>query len=616
MSGEHAGAESSDRPTQHLREVRGGRVAAGGKGKQRLLASDRKENRSNKPRVADNRSGQHWETCACPAAQIVWRGYEWVRPIEERSVYCDKASAAEQQSLIARNRADHNSCVFLSLLAFHRAGESREFFDQSQWGPVARQRLSGVLGQYSRATRSRVVVHTLNQDGCCEAQVVIGSGNRKEVRLCVLPSGDGCLHCLPLGTLRQAGRARIPEGIRGEFLDQGTSAEEPAPVITVEPAPDAPPAVLAPVPEAEEEGEGGEDWEVIHHEQFYSTLPGSGPVIPYSEVSLCCPDMAGRIPPSYRGIQAPPPDLGTVRWRGGWFPSQCPESPSLFSPLVENQLFSVDYASATLDNFHLFGTAPLYSEVRFEGGLQQAGRRTVTDGQKSVEFFTAGDVLHVGSSAWSVQRVVDGWVRVTAATLGAYWRESVPFSLMMRNPKVQAKLIALDAETRAKAIWQLVCNTNTDATETAMLTRMRGDAAQRQYTGADAESSADLVRVLASRYRSAGNVAGPYAWGYCYSCGKPLRGKMQQRICCKGKNSDCARLVADGEKVTSHAAPIRYPGVVWTKSRHPPLKKGVQTVATERNFHMPRRGSRIFLPHHHATVRDSVVSGSTGLSRS
>lgn len=321
---------------------------------------------------------------------------------------------------------------------------------------------------------------------------------------------------------------------------------------------------------------------------------------------------------SYRGIQPPPKFiLNELEWRGGWFPSQCPPRPGLFLQFVWNKTRSVDFASATLDNFELFGTSPRYVEVRFEGGLHLAGRRTVTDGVASMEFFTAGDTIHAHGCTWSVQRDVSGWLRVVPTTAAAGVRTWVPLAALRSGARVQAAMAAVEDEVRRKALWQVVCLTNDNPTETAILNRMRGDAAQNEYEGADAESCADLARVLASRYRSAGNVSGPFAWGHCYSCGGALtKGKMRQRICCPGQNSDLAKMVAEGCKITSHSAPVRYPGVVWTKSRHPPLKSGVQTVATLRNFRTPRRGSRHCLPHPSATVRVLGALGSTGQSRS
>lgn len=607
-----------------------------------------------------------WDHCASPAAQLVWRGYEWAAGLQKRAVRCDKQSSAEQQSIVDRRKADHNSCVFLSLLAFHRAGESREFFDQSVWGPVAPERLGAVLGQYSRQCNAHVRVYTLTAAGKLQQEMLVGPRGEHNTRcVLVLPSGGETLHCLPLGSLDPEAAIKVPPLVLAELNgapERRANLPAATQVVAVAPAaPAAPPApreapaekpkvavavaapatpgtgaqavaVWAPLPqEAAASSTGDLAFGPVGHTTAETVLEAAASLADAAALMVLPPDWEAIPQPampkasleefsaygaSYRGIQAPPKSLYKADWRGGWFPSQCPARPSLVLQHLKNTFCDVDFASATLDNFEMFGTVPAYLDVRFEGGLTRTGRRTVTDGKECVEFFTAGDVLHVGESVWNVRRESCGLLRVVPACLTASLRSRQPLARFRSGAKVQASVTKLEDETRKKAIWQLVCLTNESATETAILSRMRADEAKNDYKGTDAESSADLVRVLATRYRTAGNVCGPYAWGHCYSCGGELKGKMKQRICCPKRNSDLARLVADGEKVTSHAAPIRYPGVVWTKSRHPPLKKGVQTVATGENFHMPRRDLRLCLPHPSVTAHDSAEWGSTGRSPS
>lgn len=547
---------------------------------------------------------------ACPAAQRVWRGYEWLRPLQETALFCDRETTGVQQRLIEENRADGTMCVFLALLAFLRAGESLEFFRSIPWGPVPQERLGHVFGMYCRAYGTAIRVFTLTAQGTLEAQMTIGRGmhNRNVV---LVPSGGEGLHCLPFGAVRAGARIVLPPVVEREMRVEpgmappGVPAPEavaqPPAIVAVEPHPPAaaPPRqgggempfafedpVETPLMEVVTMGAAAvesaldmalPDWEPVDLDAVPDTAPGRQ----YQE--FYC---HGR---EYRGIQKPPKCLHGIGWRGGWFPSQCPDEPAILTAAVKNKLFDVDYASATLDNFELFGTHPVYVPVRLEGGLTRAGRRTITDGKSAVEFFTPGDTLVLQGSTWSIQEELGGFMRVVATNIGAAVRGTQPFAKFRQGVQVQAAVKPLSQVGRAKALWQLVCLENDQPTETAILSRMRGDEAQNEYKGVDAESAADLVRVLASRYRTAGNVAGPFAWGHCYSCGGPLKGKMKQRICCPKVNSDLAKLVAEGCKVTSHAEPIRYPGVVWTAADHPPLKPGVETVATGENFPTPRR---------------------------
>lgn len=626
---EHPGAENPNRPMHRA-------VGAAKEGV--VSVSSSRNGRAEKP-------GQ-WENCASPAARLVWRGYEWAAGVEDRSLCVDRRSAAEQQKIVDRRHVDHESCVYLSLLAFHRHGENDEFFDV-QWRAVQQAELGGLLGMYSRSVRKAVRVYTMSASGELQPEFTVGAANPGMRCILVLPAGGGTLHCLPLGKLSVGAKVVVPALIRAELVEPPVVAETPSggppeeepeydlvelppgptvaahPRVTVD-GPIGPTAVDGATADLAEVAEAEYTRLLVEYrstktQESRSSTTSVHKLLADGDLSDATAD--GNPCVSYRGIQPPPPtihdehgqrQLCDVDWRGGWFPSQCPERPSLLRQQLLNAVSDVDYASATLDNFERFGTRTAYLEVRFEGGLHLAGRRTVTDGQMSVEFFTAGDTLHLRGASWCVRRVSSGALRVVPTCVTAGIRGRQPFSRFRRGVRVQAAVKGLDATSRAKALWQVVCLSNENATETAILNRMRGDEAKNEYKGVDAESSADLVRVLASRYRSAGNVAGPYAWGHCYSCGGPLQGKMKQRICCPGKNGQLARYVAEGLKVTSHAEPVRYPGVVHTRSRHPPLKDGVETIATKANFHMPRRGLRLCRPPPSVTVRDSGVSDSTG----
>lgn len=538
---------------------------------------------------------------ASPPAQRVWQGYDWAKGLQVEPVFTGKRGSAEQLALMNRHTADHNACVFLSLLSFLEAGDDPAFFERHQWSAVSQGELSGLLSVYSRMTRRRVRLHTLAPEGWLRTEQTIGRGDWT-VHILVIPNGVDGLHCLPLGVPDFRATVEIPARVLGDIRADELSppappaqaasgqASQPARRETADVATSSPPA----------EGKGGAAKPLAEvDDEFFDVRPARCGA-PREEVDPFTIDgmaklvdlFRGKSCVSYRGIQ--PLDtqfhqgVVQVEWRGGWFGTQCPKDPRIVLSALQNAILDVDFASATLDNFVLFGTRTSYVPVRVANGLHCVGRRTITDGKDAVEMFTAGDSIHVGDATWVVRQ--EGPVlKVTASNFEARVRGVVYAA--RKEAKVHPRAAELGRETRRKAEWAVTCLTNTDPVETAVLTRMRGDEAMDGYKGADAESSADLVRVLASRYRSAGNVSGPYAWGACYSCGSALQGKAKQRICraCVRHNSVLGRMVAEGCKVTSDACPIRYPGVVWTRSRHPPLKAGVQTVATERNFHIPRR---------------------------
>jgi len=78
----------------------------------------------------------------------------------------------------------------------------------------------------------------------------------------------------------------------------------------------------------------------------------------------------------------------------------------------------------------------------------------------------------------------------------------------------------------------------------------------------------------------------PLLWGWCFSCGGSSSARMPQRMCTACHSSRCGnpivRNAAAGHPVASPTNPLVYEGVINTPSRHPPLKKGVETVATRK----------------------------------
>jgi len=167
--------------------------------------------------------------------------------------------------------------------------------------------------------------------------------------------------------------------------------------------------------------------------------------------------------------------------------------------------------------------------------------------------------------------------------------------LRIKKCQVAATAAELGAEKVRKAKWLSVVAGETDPIVTSVLSRFKADEAKADFTGElDADDAAAVTRAIVG-HRQFQQVGAPFRWGYCFSCGidhKDNKGKLKHRLCrqCeKGRNTDIGNLITHGRKVTSVANPMIYPGVVNTLSRHPRLKEGVQSVASERNFRWPRR---------------------------
>lgn len=300
---------------------------------------------------------------------------------------------------------------------------------------------------------------------------------------------------------------------------------------------------------------------------------------------------------TFYGIQPPPKELG-AQWIGGWFESQLGRAAEPVDLSVENlfvnaarntvvnrALIKPTYASATIPNFQRWGSQMLYVPVNLAEGLQTAGRRSVTDGNVSVEYFLAGDCLRCGTARWTVKRV-EGLLHVECANLSA---KMSPRWRCVQNAPTASQMTA---EAARKAQWLQVVNEAKEPAMINILQRLKADEAAKGYPGdVDPHDAVAVATQMADRL-SYQQVGAPFLWGYCFSCGEGLPNKMKHRLCkeCdRGRNTPLAQLVADGRRVTSVANPIVYPGVVNTLSRHPRLKAGVQSIASDKNFRWPRR---------------------------
>lgn len=561
-----------------------------------------------------------------PAAMRAWQGYEWARGLTRGEHYTDAASAHEMQPLLIAN-GDPQGCLFWSLLAQHTEGQPLAWYRRHKWGPRTEHEMRELLREWSAWRECCVLLYRLQRDGSLGAPEVFGPAHTRCWTLLLVPAGGGLGHVLP-AKVNVAARIAVPPAIFAEEAP-GDALEEPAAVeredLPLAEVPAAPAvddgddvasedgSVVEPADqpqnradEAPNEQPGPvEDPDDLPLEDMWAVVDpvrDAGPALWQHALQLQerverhVLEVPGHARGSYYGIQPPPEALG-LRWVGGWFSSQLAQSSEVpgwialcreairataLAPLLDTP----DYASATVPNFNKFGTSVVYLPVRAESGLQLVGSRTVTDGLERCEFFTAGDSLtqesFAGTALWVARTDENGCLRVDCANLAAKVTVSV-------SARVAPTPDALPDVSRRKAQWQQVLAMEKDAVRLSMLSRMRGDEAAKGFTG-EVEPH-DAVRIVAEMQRSGEgaytSVGAPFQWGYCFSCGRSLPGSMKFRLCkecAQYGNTDLGKLVATGEKVTSLANPILYPGVVNTRSQHPPLKRGVETRATQRNF--------------------------------
>lgn len=476
-------------------------------------------------------------------------------------MYATKENAAMMVKYIKEHASDGPSCLFLSLLAFCTA--PTDFFDQ-RWGEVKIEKVDGLIGRYARAARTAITVYLLGEDGRLTGQKVFGRGSEHGGAIAIIPAGNGAIHALPIAKpsgLAVAVPAAVLADIKGDSAPQATAAataDSPKPTAERAAVVANPPTVVVAV-----------------------APPLDAPVVASTTTALQPPVGPFLWPPksgTYVG-PSPPPTWFVGEWVAGFMAKERRDVSMMRQWLYTNVL-RPSLASASLGNFQRYGTAVYYSEVTLGSSVTRVGRRRFTDGHTEDDFFTAGDRLTADGYNWDVLRVT--WDGHPVLVVKPCSVSTVIFG-EPADAKVEPALGEVDKGELFKARCTAMRLTRSDPVETALATRWMGDWAASSYdVRGDPDDVATVASAVARQYRSVGSVGGGYGWGLCYSCGGQLTGKS--RICCRGVNGPLAKMIAAGEKVTSMANRILYPGVVWCTSQHPPLKAGVETVATDKNF--------------------------------
>jgi hypothetical protein len=307
----------------------------------------------------------------------------------------------------------------------------------------------------------------------------------------------------------------------------------------------------------------------------------------------------------YRGIWEPPAGFD---WVGGGWPStensRCTKSSVTRAPAL---------CSADLESVSQWKESVLYlPKPPVVQNCWVVGNCSLTDGVRTTQFFNSGDVVKIGNYHYRAQEEVFAGLEVlrlirstevgclravghsVRASLRNAWSNTVSLLTLgaVTLPKVEAHVEtrpsqgAVSRDVLSRMEWALMSSLAPPECS-AMVNVARNYAAMKEF-GEEAPSAFKVAQVAsalngACRKVPFGFAGGrPYRWGYCYSCGKALPGKMAGRLCgCS--QTPMARTVAAGNHVTSHGKPV-YPGVVATQSRHPPLPPGKETQATSQCF--------------------------------
>lgn len=290
---------------------------------------------------------------------------------------------------------------------------------------------------------------------------------------------------------------------------------------------------------------------------------------------------------------------------GGWLASELPERVSYGSNFVQSLGFDrPDVVSATASAITTFGVGGAFVPLQPEdlAELQQIGARMYTDGLREVIPFYEGDRVVVQGCTYVVRRFEaprNGalhFLRCQLLTLELVetqllevWKSilsRVPWASERRRDVIvhppTSPISAGKMVNRSK--WMIASLVEKDPVRCALINRQRLSEAKHGFES-DPEEKLILLKQLAEKFPKTKPCLGVFRWGFCFSCGieLPSKKKFPSRLCraCLSGNSTLGKVVENGDKVCSAATRVRYPGVVWTTTKHPPLKDGVKTVASD-----------------------------------
>lgn len=529
-----------------------------------------------------------------PAERLAWQGFDRYRILGGPPMVKPSSSAMEAMNRVLKekHRDLRSSCVFLSALAFCTTPEEVSIVQRCAWRPVSSFALHTKIKELARKLKKTVSIFALKEDEHGEflerltLQLMPDGRPAGHMNFLLMPPLEegGCLHCLPSAI--PSDRLLLPplyknaESIVNQYPSSSSSNS----------------SLTQPTDqEAGSETTSTRRWVV-------KTPSEPGPAqqltdaektrIRFYEFSA---------PLQYDGLYPITCDR-PINWRCGWLAKFAGNRKKGWR-YYTNKLVRPDLCSATLQYATRYSTSVLYTPVmescKNDLGAVPIASNTFLIESQQVRCFGAGDVLSINGVKYSVvpHRTDYNLDVLKLSALGeslldagkATLRKVLPVVISATN-KVElahSKVGCVSSESLLKAQWVAVKAAARTPLATAVVAKLAMINAADVEAGDSPEAALKLAQELSALYPSASDqVAGRFAWGYCYSCGceLPQKVRLQGRICrscSKRPAMGVARLIADGLPVASPSCPTVYPGVVNTPSRHPPLKPGVKTWAEE-----------------------------------
>lgn len=290
---------------------------------------------------------------------------------------------------------------------------------------------------------------------------------------------------------------------------------------------------------------------------------------------------------------------------GGWLASETPSDVNYIHNFVQSLGFDrPDVVCATASALTTFGVGGAFVPLQPEDltGLQKIGARMFTDGLREVIPFYEGDRVVLQGCTYVVRsfeaprngalhflrcpllalELVDTKPREVLRSI----LSRVPWASGRRNDVIvhppSSPIAAGKMVNRSK--WMIASLVETDPIRCALINRQRLSEAKHGFED-DPEEKLILLKQLAEKFPKTKPCLGAFRWGFCFSCGVelPSKKKFPSRLCraCLSGNSTLGKVIEGGDKVCSAAQRVRYPGVVWTTTKHPALKDGVKTTASD-----------------------------------
>lgn len=288
--------------------------------------------------------------------------------------------------------------------------------------------------------------------------------------------------------------------------------------------------------------------------------------------------------PSYDG---PVQQTGfELHWRSGWW--SLPDGRGFGCTDWASALVSPPaLACATMDCVRSWGTRTVYIPPKAWPGYCFLREGVFTDGRNKCQSFAAGSLIKL---RWNLYEACPVTVEYCGrSTTGLELRKVSSGSLRSALPSGylsgSASLVSFQPRTtlggkeHVLMKWHGAAKSEKSILASGMINIIRSQQLDK-LKPADPDQIVPAIQELAKCYEEPLDVSGPYLWGYCYAgCGRERPGKFKGRVCpeCSKQNSTLGSWYANGSEIANSLNPVRYPGVVHTLKRHPPLKASAAT---------------------------------------